>query len=224
MKKLLALLILISLLLGKDNLTKRQYKNVAHFGNSICKHPIISGVWWGDWGMAATTRENDYVHKFLSFMKEKNKNATSDAFNIAAWETNYATFNKSTMDPYLVGKDLVVVRLGENVTYYTDFQNQYKILIQYIQSKAPNADIILGGQFWTNAQKETAMKNVATELGLPFVSVNHLDSATYKQTVGGIVYGDDGNTHTITDSGVAIHPNDLGMQKIAEALFSAANY
>jgi hypothetical protein len=202
----------------------KAYKNVIHFGNSICKHPILTGIWWGEWGMAATIRDNDYVHKFLSFLKLININATSDALNITAWETNYATFNKSTLDSYLVDKDLIILRLGENVTYYTDFQNQYKILIQYIQSKAPNADIILGGQFWTNATKETAMQNVAIELGLPFVSVKHLDSATYKQSIGGIVHGDDGLTHTITDSGVASHPNDLGMQKIAEALFSAISF
>lgn len=206
------------------NATIPIYKNVIHFGNSICKHPIIAGIWWGEWGMAATIRDNDYVHKFLSFLKIYSPSATSDAFNIANWETNYATFDKSTLDPYLIGKDLVVLRLGENVTYYSDFQNQYKILIQYIQSKVPNATIILGGQFWTNATKETAMQNAANELGLPFVSVKHLDSATYKQTVGGVVQGDDGLPHTITDSGVANHPNDLGMLKIAEALFSEITY
>lgn len=231
MKKYLRLFIFFCLFFFKESsknenflVSKEGYKNIIHLGNSICKHPVIAGVWWGEWGMASTTRDNDYVHKFLSFMKIKNVNATSDALNIAAWETNYVTFNKATLDPYLVGKDLVVLRLGENVTYYADFQNQYKILVQYIQSKAPTADIILGGQFWTNATKETAMQNVATELGLPFISVKHLDSATYKQTVGGIVQGDDGLPHTITDSGVANHPNDLGMLKIAEALYSAIHY
>ena len=199
------------------------YKNVIHLGNSITRHPITS-FWWGDWGMAATIRENDYVHRFLAMLQLRNPTAISGAFHISAWETNYVTFDKTTLDPYLVGRDLVVLRLGENVTYYADFQNQYKILVQYIQSKVPNATIILGGQFWTNAQKETAMQNVAVELGLPFVSVKHLDSATYKQTMGAMVYGDDLAWHAIDNGGVAIHPNDLGMLEIAKSLFSAIDF
>lgn len=231
MKKYLRLFIFFFLFFFKESsknenflVSKEGYKNIIHFGNSICKHPIISGVWWGEWGMSSTTKDNDYVHRFLSILQSKNPNATSEAMNISEWETNYATFNKATLDPYLVGKDLVVLRLGENVTYYADFQNQYKILVQYIQNKAPNADIILGGQFWTNATKETAMQNVANELGLPFISFKHLDSATYKQAVGGIVQGGDGFSHTITNVGVANHPNDLGMLKIAQALYSAIHY
>jgi len=212
-------------IVSKNNYVSiKNYKNIIHFGNSICKHPIVTDVWWGEWGMAATVKENDYVHKFLSMIKVKNPNATSDALNIAPWETNYATFNKSTLDSYLVGKDLVILRLGENVTYYPDFQNQYKKLIQYIQSKAPNATIILGGQFWTNATKEIAMQNAANELKLPFISLNHLDSATYKQSVNNIVYGDDNLTHIISNTGVADHPNDLGHLEIAKSLFSAIDF
>lgn len=208
------------------NTTKSKigYKKVVHFGNSICKHPIIANIWWGKWGMAATVKENDYVHRFLNMLKAKNPLATSDALNIAPWETDYTTFDKSTLDPYLKDKDLVVLRLGENVKYYPDFQNQYKKLVQYIQLKSPNATIVLGGQFWTNATKENAMINVAIELGLPFVSLNHLDSPTYKQNVNNIVYGDDDLTHIISNAGVANHPNDLGMLRIAESLFTAIDF
>lgn len=210
---------LMKVISSNNCVTKKNYKNIIHFGNSICQHPIINDVWWGEWGMAATVKENDYVHKFLSMIKVKNPSIKSDALNIASWETNYATFNKSTLDPYLAGKDLVILRLGENVTYYPDFQNQYKKLIQYIQSKAPKATIILGGQFWANETKENAMTNVATELGLPFVSLNHLDYPIYKQKVNNIVFGNDNLTHIISNTGVANHPNDLGMLKIAESLF-----
>jgi len=206
-----------------SNFTKKQYNSVVHLGNSITIHPITS-FWWGEWGMAATVRENDYVHKFWDLLKIKNPNADSIAFHISEWEIDYSTFDKTTMDSYLLGRDLIVLRLGENVTYYADFQNQYKILVQYIQSKAPNATIVLGGQFWVSATKETAMQNVANELKLPFVSIKHLDSATYKQTMGSMVYGDDLAWHAIDYSGVAIHPNDLGMLKIAESLFSALSF
>ena len=67
------------------------------------------------------------------------------------------------------------------------------------------------------------MMNVAIQLQLPYVKLSHLDSSIYKQTIGSIVYGDDGIKHTISSPGVSSHPNDLGMEKIAEELFSIIN-
>ena len=205
--------------------TPEPYSNVLHLGNSICKHPITS-FWWGEWGMAATVRENDYVHKFWDFLKEKSPSSTSNAEFIALWEQNYMTYDKSILNTVILASDLVVIRLGENVTYTVDYQNAYKELVQHVQTVNPNAQIILGGQFDFQFKQnvETAMINVANELQLPFVSLKHLTDASYKQFVGAVVQGDDGNPHTITNTGVADHPSDLGMLEIAKCLFSALNF
>ena len=200
-----------------------KYTSVLHLGNSITKHPINSW-WWGEWGMAATIRENDYVHKFWDLLKEKNPNVTSNAEFIADWETDYTTFDKTILNTAILASDLVVLRIGENVTYYADYQNQYKLLVQHIQTVNPNAQIILGGLFWTNEPIETAMRNVADELQLPYVVLNHLDTPTYKESLGNFVYGDDGELHEITNAGVAEHPSDLGMNEIAKSLFSALDF
>jgi hypothetical protein len=199
------------------------YKSVAHLGNSLTIHEITS-FWWGTWGMAATIRDNDYVHRFESILKGYYPSLVSTPLSVKPWELNYATYDKSLMDASLVGKDLVIVRLGENVAYYADFQNQYKILIQYIQSKVPTARIILGGQFWAETTKENAMIAVGVELGLTYVNLNYLDVAANKSSLGTQVYGDDNQWHAIDNSGVAAHPNDTGMLKIAETLFGALGY
>lgn len=199
------------------------YKSVAHLGNSLTIHEVTS-FWWGTWGMAATIRDNDYVHRFESILKGYYPSLISTPLSIKPWELNYATYDKSLMDASLVGKDLVIMRLGENVTYYADFQNQYKILIQYIQSKVPTARIILGGQFWAESTKEAAMVAVGVELGLTYVNLNYLDVTANKSSIGTMVYGDDLAWHAIDNSGVAAHPNDTGMLKIAETLFSALGY
>lgn len=198
------------------------FSNILHIGNSICRHPIVAGTWWGDWGMAASIRENDYVHQFLSLVQTIKPTAVTDAINLADWEWNYETYDKTLLNSSLTGKDLVVIRIGENATYSANFKAEYKELIQYIHTQNPTATIILGGQFWTETNKENDMKAVADELGLPFVSIMHLNTPEHKWTNNvDQVYGDDNQWHTITNQGVADHPNDLAMQKISQLLFNA---
>lgn len=200
------------------------YKNILHFGNSILRHPITS-YWWGDWGMASSTRDNDYNHKLLSMLQVSEPSAVTEALNIAPWELNTSTYDKTNFDSILALKpyDLFVLRLGENGTYTSNFKNDYRNLVLYIKTKIPNTRIVIGGQFWENYQKETAMQEVAQELGLTFVSMQGLDITSNKSFIGDVVQGDDGNSHVVDHLGVANHPNDLGMLKIAERLFLGIN-
>lgn len=47
-------------------------KRVLFFGNSITRHgPKESIGWSGDWGMAASCREKDYVHLVISELDKK---------------------------------------------------------------------------------------------------------------------------------------------------------
>lgn len=203
-----------------------KYTKILHFGNSILKHGIVS-YWWGFWGMAAKTREDDYAHRFLAKIKEANPTAQSWEENIAAWEQNPSGFNKASLDSLLTAQayDLVVVRLGENATsipaatYKTEFRN----LIAYIQTKVPTARIIIGGMFWANTGLDNAMKEIAVEKNITYVDMSGLDIAANKSFIGDVVQGDDGQSHTVNNAGVANHPNNNGMEAIATRLFNAAN-
>ncbi|MGC5744376.1 SGNH/GDSL hydrolase family protein [Chryseobacterium sp. NFX27] len=202
-----------------------RYTKILHFGNSILRHAIMS-YWWGDWGMAAKTRNDDYAHRFLAKIKVANPTAQSWEQNIAAWEQNPSGYNKAQLDTLLTAQayDLIVVRLGENATsipvatYKTEFRN----LITYIQSKVPTARIIIGGMFWSNAGLEGAMQQIAIEKNLTYVDMSGLDIAANKSFIGDTVQGDDGQTHTVDNAGVANHPNNAGMEAIATRLFTAS--
>ena len=47
-------------------------KKVMFFGNSITRHePNASLGWYGDWGMAASSKEKDFVHLVVKALDEK---------------------------------------------------------------------------------------------------------------------------------------------------------
>lgn len=195
-------------------------------GNSITRHPITS-FWWGDWGMAATTREKDWVHRLNVKIQGTNPVAPSfNAYNIANWEVAHNTFDKTAYDSYFAGdEDLVVIRLGENALDDANYQADFELLIDYVKSKAPLARIVVTGNFWTSSSRELKQKTASDNKGCIWVQLNQLDSATYKSTLGTSVYGDDLAWHLISDggataAGVANHPGDVGMEAIADAIFS----
>ena len=145
--------------------------------------------------------------------------------NIAAWELAHNGFDLTSFDSFFDGsEDLIVLKIGENVSNFNNYEANYTLLVEYLISKAPSARVIICGSFWINETIDTAHKNVADLLGLPFVKLSQLDAPIYKSTVDTQVFGDDGNWHTISDGGaisggVANHPGDLGMQEIANAVF-----
>lgn len=199
-----------------------KYTKILHLGNSMLKHGITSD-WWGEWGMAASKRENDYAHQFLAKIKVSNPTAVSWEENIADWELNPGTYNKANFDSFLLANpyDLIIIRLGENVTYYNNFKNDYKALVAYVQNKVPTARIIIGGLFWAHAAKDAAIKAAALELNLTYVSMEGVDTPSTRSSIGAIVQGDDGQSHTVKNDGVAAHPNDQGMGHMGTRLFNA---
>ena len=209
------------------------YSKVLFIGNSITRVPI-SSVWWGNWGMAASTREKDYVHLVMARLQQMNPSATYDITSISiagvgSWETNEDFYHPTVYAPTVLENehlphadtDLIVIRLGENVKDVTNYELALVSLVNYLKLIAPDAQVLITGQFWTNAAKETACRNAATRTNSIFVQINQFDTPAYKERVGNLVYGDDNQWHYITDQGVADHPSDAGMQAIANAILDA---
>lgn len=205
------------------------YNNFLALGNSITLHEITS-YWWGFWGMAATRRANDWVHQLLSKLQELNTNCVEYAVNMASTfeqsgvydlqqiissekatgHTDFQTIDLSTIE-------LVIVRIGENGLAS---QALVENLIESIKTNCPLAEIVVTGMFWTNATKESYLQGAAIAKDCAFVQINQYDTAAYKERLGNQVYGDDGQLHTIDNSGVANHPSDAGMAAIADSIYS----
>lgn len=197
------------------------YPSKALFlGNSITVYPV-SGIWWGNWGMAASSREKDYVHVFESKVRASNPKFSARGAWIVNWEKNHETYDLSTLDTlFSDNPDLIVLRMGENVTVLKNFQQSCEKLINYIKSKNPGARIFITGLFWkTSTSKETSLKAAAQTTGIKYIDFSGLDTPENKSQVGAVVQGDDGQEHKINKADVANHPDDKGHQAIADRLF-----
>jgi hypothetical protein len=228
----------------KDNITSNltfrneySYSKVLFIGNSITLVPPSSSVgWYGNWGMAATREQYDYVHRVMARLRENNASVTYSisGMNVPGqgiWETSPDFTHPSVSPLYALTQytqvldantDLVIIRLGENVQDKTNFENALVVLIRdVIQVVAPSAKIIMTGLFWSDAQKEAAIVNAASRTNVTYVEIDQYDTPEYKETVDGVSYDIYGNAYFLTNAAVAAHPSDLGMEMIAKEILDA---
>lgn len=208
----------------------QRYRHALFLGNSMCYSAVNTGSFphvYGAYGMAASRRENDFVHQFVSMMQVSSPGMTFSTRYSADWETAHHTFTYSNLDAsFTTDTDLIVIRLGENVSSLTNYEADFETLIQYCISKAPRARILVTGLWWygNNAQ-DLLQYTAALNTGADWVGFEYQDTVTSltRAGMGYNQYGDDNVWHPITESGVDIHPNDYGMFLMAQAMFNRLN-
>lgn len=219
----------ISFLKAEESLPSMEWDddnfNYLAIGNSITLHDKTS-YWWNECGMAATTLENDYVHQLSQLLKEQvQDNVVPFAYNFYAWEVQSNDRNEtlSLMDGLLSDKiDLVTIQLSENAVDLATFESDYEEMIRYIQSRATKAKIIVIGDFWDENQKDLMKREACENCGVDFVSLDSIkDQEKYMCGSGTAVMDENGEKHIVEHDGVARHPNDEGMKKIAEKVFDS---
>lgn len=193
-------------------------------GNSVTCNVIDETLWWGEWGMAATAPEKDYVHLIMDWLEENaGQQVSSTVLNLKPWEL--AEDRSKVLNEYkdFFHKDveLITIQTGENITEYKEnLEKDYMELISMIKEKAPNAQIlVLGEVLWPSEDIEEAKKAACEELNLTFVDMTFFLNnyeAMYRSKIGATVNGADGEEHKIENEVVAAHPNNQGMQVIAE--------
>lgn len=192
--------------------------NVLFLGNSITRHEPKSEIGWeNDWGMAASKRENDYVHVTVRLLEEKLGKVNYCIANCGEWEMNY--YNEALLQEWKEARDfradIVIIRLGENIFNVRDKFEEYPLapyyakLIEYFCSN-PNAKVIVTGLFWRSPLIEDAIEEVVAEKGYAYAPLNDLGDNEENMAIG-----------LFWHDGVAMHPGDLGMQRIAERIVKA---
>lgn len=195
-----------------------KFSHIVMLGNSITIHPPLSSVgWYGNWGMAASTRDSDYVHIIAKRLK-----ANVTPVNIANWEQHPESFEFAGLNKYFADScDLVIIRLGENVQNLKDFQLSFEKLVEYVLLKASGARVLITGTFWKNDGVNAILSLVAKEHNIKFLALSYLDVPESKSSIGSPTYGEDGMVYSVINQGVADHPGNEGMKKIAESILNA---
>jgi GDSL-like Lipase/Acylhydrolase family len=190
-------------------------------GNSITQHgPKPEIGWTGNWGMAASALDKDYVHVLAARIgKAAGGEPQILAKNIADFERGHPTYDIAAgmKDELAFRPDVVVVAIGENVPALDSAEAKTKYreaFVRLLTTLTENSHpvIFVRGCFWPNPEKDELMKQAAAETGAIYVDV-------------GALGGDPANAarseRTIEHAGVAGHPGDRGMQAIADALWKA---
>lgn len=189
---------------------------VLFVGNSITRHmPLESIGWTGDWGMAASCEEKDYVHQTVRLLEEKLGEPVNFCVAQAAeWEVHYEEGEKPLLEYYIPARDyradIVIIRIGENVNREKDKLNpcrgSFEKMVEFFASN-PDARVIVTDNFWDIPQLNVQFEAVAKEHGWTFVKIGDLEKDERTMAKG-----------LFWHEGVAAHPSDYGMLKIAERL------
>ncbi|MBR0509929.1 MAG: hypothetical protein IJJ85_07400 [Clostridia bacterium] len=184
---------------------------ILYLGNSITKHmPAPEIGWHGEWGMAASAPEKDYVRRMNALLVQAGKRVEWRAENAADFERAPEPFPEEAFRAYLAfAPDVVILRIGENVPddIAEPFGEAYEKLIRLLQSAG--AAVFAVGSFWKKDGVENAMRAAAARTGVRFVSLEAVQAADY-QAQG-----------MFEHAGVAAHPGDGGMEAIARIIFNA---
>lgn len=197
------------------------YAKVLFLGNSITKHgPKADIDWTGNWGMAATSEANDYVHQVMAGLRQR-QSATPEMLvkNIADFERFHVGYDLDgkLAEAFAFKADLIILAIGENVpALKTDeakaaFKAEIMKLLQKLQGEH-KPTILVRSSFWANTVKDQILQECSAAVGGIFVNISALgkDEANYGRA-----------ERPYKHSGVANHPGDKGMKAIAEAMLAA---
>jgi len=214
--KSLSLILLAGILALTAQANQPVVEKILFVGNSITKHgPADQLGWTGNWGMAASSEEKDYVHLFATRIAQSQGGKMPELM-IGGGGGGRLDQKMTVLENFTkFGADLAVVQLGENDKEKTGsaFQQPYEKIIQAIKEGNPKARILCLG-VWTspdgNAVKDAMIREACQKFGATFVDMTAENADPVNQA---------GSEKRFTHAGVNWHPGDKGMLAYANALW-----
>ena len=190
-------------------------KRIMFVGNSITLHGVLPSIGWhNECGMAASKKENDYVHILMKKTNEIMPDSQYCICQVAEWEREYKNGESKYElfeDARNFDADIIVARFIENCPQdnfdSNIFKKEYSALLAFL-NKSQKAKIIITTGFWKHPG-DKAISEYAKANNLSCVELGDLGELDEMKAIG-----------LFEHSGVANHPGDLGMKNIAERIFA----
>ena len=187
---------------------------ILALGNSITRHAPKADIGWsGDWGMAASCPQKDYIHRLFEKLCAAGYSCYLCAHQASRWEHSLNE-GKADLSGFSVcrdfGADIAVYRLSENIVdavSETAYAEALRGLMNFVMPKGGKA--VYTTSFWRK-KTDSVAQAAARETGMPCVFLGDLGDDPAMKAVG-----------LFEHSGVAAHPGDAGMEAIAERIFEA---
>ena len=189
-------------------------KRVLFFGNSITRHEPKEDIGWtGDWGMAASSRDKDYVHLVVAELDKRFGTVDYCIAQGAMWEWGYRNSEEVLNEYYSAAKDfdadIVIIRIGENITakkhLEVNCKPHFAKAVDFLVGKSAKK-VIITDMFWYSVYND-CLREVCEEKGYSFCHLTDLENDERTMAKG-----------LFEHAGVAGHPGDYGMQCIADRI------
>lgn len=207
---------------GAEGPKLSEVHKVLFLGNSITRHgPAPHIDWHGDWGMAATAPEKDYVHLVAAAVAKRSGGEPEILVrNIADFERGYADYDvaEKMKDLFAFDADLVVLAIGENTPEFASpeeaakFQAGVAKILEGVRRDGRRPIVVVRSCFWPVESKDARLRAAAKEADAIFLDIADLgrDPANAARS-----------ERPYKHEGVAGHPGDRGMKAIADAIVRA---
>lgn len=196
--------------------------SILFLGNSLTRHGIGNVEGFADGeprGMAATSIDNDYVHRLVQMVSERDTvNVRYSVTNIAEFERLYYLrpfpWAEKLADAKVQQPDILIVQMGENVStdaitnYRVEFIREYVSLLE----RYPKSQRIITLPFWMDVQKCDAITEVAIRTRSCLADLSHLGHKNSDPRNFAKYY------RHYTNPGVCDHPSDYGFEQIAKVM------
>lgn len=138
--------------------------NLLFIGNSITKHGKCS-YWPGEWGMAASSPENDYVHLLVNKLRKSGQHVEYADINFLKWEI--MDHDRDEVLPLLddlldKSYDYIIVQLGENISSVANFEGDFRSLLTYLQKSCLKENILVCSSFFQKDDVDNIKRNVCS--------------------------------------------------------------
>lgn len=196
--------------MGCDNPKKK----ILIVGNSITRHNPKEDIgWFGDWGMAASCADKDYVHILHKNLTEYYGSVSTCVAQMSTWEVaEHSVKEQVLLNNFRAaaefGADVLVFRIGENIdvnkTSVCELEKDFAHLVSFLGGEKEGVQVLITGLFWPGPVREGILKSMAEEKGYLYVPLDDLGLDASMTAIG-----------LFEHTGVAGHPGDLGMRHIA---------